>query len=164
MPCFQFILLKEWLTQKWSFASPLGHPRCRRVCLFIRTDFEKFSITSLENTWCYGQMTHILAGSNNLKFMKASNKFACYSYSLFKTLIESCGLLVDYCDVFISCLGSHSDGTHSLQRIHWWANDVMLNAKICSDEETIYILHGLWVSSFLGKLLLKLLSQRAFQE
>ncbi len=28
--------------------------------------------------------------------------------------------LPDY-DVFISCLDSHSDGTHSLQRIHWWA-------------------------------------------
>ncbi len=26
---------------------------------------------------------------------------------------------VDYCDVFISCLDSHSDGTHSLQSIHW---------------------------------------------
>ncbi len=26
---------------------------------------------------------------------------------------------VDYYDVFISCLDSHSDGTHSLQRIHW---------------------------------------------
>ncbi len=34
---------------------------------------------------------------------------------------------VDYCDVFISCLDSHSDGTHSLQRIHWWASDVMLH-------------------------------------
>ncbi len=33
----------------------------------------------------------------------------------------------DYCDVFISCLDSHSDGTHSLQRIHWWASDAMLN-------------------------------------
>ncbi len=28
--------------------------------------------------------------------------------------------------VFISCLDSHSDGTHSLKRIHWWASDVML--------------------------------------
>ncbi len=28
---------------------------------------------------------------------------------------------------FISCLDTHSDGTHSLQRIHWWASDVMLN-------------------------------------
>ncbi len=28
---------------------------------------------------------------------------------------------------FISCLDSHSDGTHSLQRIHWWASDGMLH-------------------------------------
>ncbi len=34
---------------------------------------------------------------------------------------------MDYCDVFISCLDSHSDGTHSLQRIHWWASHVMLH-------------------------------------
>ncbi len=50
-------------------------------------------------------------------------------FSLRKTLIdglESCGLLVDYCDVFISSLDSHSDGTHSLQRFHWWTSDVML--------------------------------------
>ncbi len=33
---------------------------------------------------------------------------------------------VGYCDVFISCLDSHSDGTHSLQRIHWWASDIKL--------------------------------------
>ncbi len=38
-----------------------------------------------------------------------------------------CGFLVDYCYVFISCLDSHSDGTHSLQSIHWWASDGMLN-------------------------------------
>ncbi len=34
---------------------------------------------------------------------------------------------VDFCDVFISCLDSHSDGTHSLHRIHWWTSDVVLN-------------------------------------
>ncbi len=28
---------------------------------------------------------------------------------------------------FISCLNSNSDGTHSLQRIHWWASYVMQN-------------------------------------
>ncbi len=38
-----------------------------------------------------------------------------------------CQLLVDYCDVFISCLNSHSDGTHSLQMIHCRASDVMQN-------------------------------------
>ncbi len=45
-----------------------------------------------------------------------------------------CGLLVNYCDVFISCLACHSDGTHSLQWIHWWGSDVMI--KIYFDEET----------------------------
>uniref|UniRef100_A0A8C1MXU6 Contactin associated protein like 3 n=1 Tax=Cyprinus carpio TaxID=7962 RepID=A0A8C1MXU6_CYPCA len=33
--------------------------------------------------------------------------------------LECCGLLVDYCDVFISCLDSHSDGTHSLSNIKY---------------------------------------------
>ncbi len=55
--------------------------------------------------------------------------YLCLKYTAFhfKTLIdglELCGLLVNYCDVIISCLDSHSDGTHSLQRIHcvskWW--------------------------------------------
>ncbi len=37
--------------------------------------------------------------------------------------LEWCGLL--WC--FISCLDSHSDGTHSLQRINWWVRYVMLH-------------------------------------
>ncbi len=43
--------------------------------------------------------------------------------------------LVDYCDVLMSCLDSHSDGTHSLQSIHWWASDAILDFSK-SDEET----------------------------
>ncbi len=39
------------------------------------------------------------------------------------------GLLVDYCDVFISYLDSQSDGTHSLQMIHF--------VQIRSNKETI---------------------------
>ncbi len=52
----------------------------------------------------------------------------CFSFCLLQMLtdgLEWCGLLVDYCDVFISCLDSHSDGTHSLQSIHCWASDAM---------------------------------------
>ncbi len=50
---------------------------------------------------------------------------------------------VIFVDVFISYLDSHSEGTHSLQRIHWWASDVKLFFFfMSSDEETlIYILH-----------------------
>ncbi len=43
-----------------------------------------------------------------------------HSFSLLKTFTDGldwCGLLEDYCDVFISSLDSHSDGTHSLQCI-----------------------------------------------
>ncbi len=42
---------------------------------------------------------------------------------------------VDYCDVFISCLDSHSDGTHSLQSIHCWDTDAVTHFSK-SDEET----------------------------
>ncbi len=48
---------------------------------------------------------------------------------LFHMLIDglkSYEFLVDYRNVFISSLDYHSDGTHSLQRIHWWASDAML--------------------------------------
>ncbi len=68
------------------------------------------------------------------------------SSSLHKTLtdgLESCELLVDYCHVFIRCSDSHSDGTHSLQSIHWWTSDVMLHAHLL-----IYVLDGLRVSEY----------------
>ncbi len=51
-----------------------------------------------------------------------------FSFCLLQMLsdgLEWCGLLVDYCDVFISCLDSHSDGTHSLQSIHCWDSDAV---------------------------------------
>ncbi len=71
------------------------------------------------------------------------------SFWLHKTLtdgLEWCGLLVDYCDVFISCLDSHSDGTHSLQRM----NDTFL--QISRRNKLIYILDGLRVSKFSANL------------
>ncbi len=61
--------------------------------------------------------------------------------------LEWCGLLVDYCDVFISCSDSHSDGTHSLQSIHCWDSDechISPNSKF-SPFETL----GFLVSSFM---------------
>ncbi len=53
------------------------------------------------------------------------------SFLLHKTLtdgLEWCGFFLWIIVMFlISCLDSHSDGTHSLQRIQWWASDVMLH-------------------------------------
>ncbi len=56
------------------------------------------------------------------------------------TLIDdSYELFVDYCDLFISCLNSHSDGTHSLQRIHWWASDAIHFPKSVAMNQNIQL-------------------------
>ncbi len=59
---------------------------------------------------------------------------------------------VDYCDVFISCLDSHSDGTHSLQ-----SEQIMqMSFLMCSNEETNEsAVHRGWL---LAELLLKVYS------
>ncbi len=73
----------------------------------------------------YGLWTSILASSGDGLKLKRLNVAIFFlqtqSWSLHKMLtdgLESCGLLEDYCDVFISCLNSHSNSTHSLQRVH----------------------------------------------
>ncbi len=64
--------------------------------------------------------------------------------------LEICELLVDYCDVFISCLDSHSDGTHSLQMIHYWASDVMQHfpksVQMKNQKYLLYILDSLRIA------------------
>ncbi len=59
-----------------------------------------------------------------------SNVLQTCSFSLHKLLIdvlELCGLLVNCGDVLSAVLALNSDGTHSLQRIHWCASGVMQN-------------------------------------
>ncbi len=36
--------------------------------------------------------------------------------------------------MFLSAVWTHSDGTHSLQRIHWWASDAMLHFSKYNEE------------------------------
>ncbi len=59
-----------------------------------------------------------------------------HSFSLHKMLFDGVARING--DVFISSLDSHSDGTHSLQRIHWWSDGKWCCAnifQICTDEE-----------------------------
>ncbi len=46
-----YMNIQEQFTQIWICQNVSGHPRCRWVCFFIRTDLEKFSITSLAHQW-----------------------------------------------------------------------------------------------------------------
>ncbi len=62
---------------------------------------------------------------------------------------------VDYLWIFVMILSAaltHSDGTHSLQSIHWWTSDVKLNfsKSVLRKKQTHlqYISDGLRVSIF----------------
>ncbi len=84
----------------------------------------------------YGLWTGIFIRSDSLKLKCLNDGFVSEAqascFTRFQSIDWSCMVqLVDYCDVFISCLESHSDGTHSLQRIDWWASVVMLNFSKC---------------------------------
>ncbi len=95
------ILLKMYSTS--------GHPRCSRVCFFIGTDLDTFCITSLAHQW-------ILCSEWVPSEWESKQLIKTFHKSLIDGLRS---IIMNYCDVFISCLDSHSDGTHSLQRNHW---------------------------------------------
>ncbi len=76
-------------------------------------------------------------------------------------LLETGSLWITYitCDVFIICLDSHSDGTHSLQRIYWRASDTKINfSKSVPMNEQTYLgwpegehIFSKFLFSFLGE-------------
>ncbi len=44
---------------------------------------------------------------------------------------------MDYCDqLFLSAVWTHSDGTHSLQRVQWCASDAMLHFSKSFKKQT----------------------------
>ncbi len=94
--------------------------------------------------------TRILAGSNELMLKCLDDLFLTntqfFSSQYINWWLEWCGILVDYCDVFISCLVSHSDGTHSLQRIHWWVTDAMLHFSKPAEETISSTSYKAWES------------------
>ncbi len=99
----------------------------------MSVDFNERTTDDLLFHWrkYYGLWTRIWARSNlKLKCLNygfVSCKHSLSLHMMLTDVLEWFGLFVDYCDYFISCIDSHSDGTHSLQRIHWWASDGMLH-------------------------------------
>ncbi len=51
-------------------------------------------------------------------FVSYKHAVLCFTQHLLMDLTRV-DYLRDYCNVFISCLNSHSDGTHLLQWIRW---------------------------------------------
>ncbi len=77
------------------------------ICLLIQTRLLFHWMKQYYRIW-----THNVAKSNGLKSKHLDDGFVSlkkFNFSFQKTLtdgLEWCGLLVDYCDVFISCLDS----------------------------------------------------------
>ncbi len=92
---------KKKLYSTWHQCLFVTNIREKHISLLIQTFFPHWS-------QYYEKRSCILVGSNGLKL---------------KMLID--WRRVDYCVVAFSRLNSHSDGTHSLQRIHWLASDVI---------------------------------------
>ncbi len=106
------------------FRPVLGCKRCL-IHAYFSPDPEQMAFSLEEATlW-----THILARSNSLKLNRLNYGFVTNSFCLLQMLtdgLERCELL--WC--FISCLDSHSDGTHSLQSIHLWASDGYVSLNV----------------------------------
>lgn len=111
--------------------SPSGHPRCRWAFVFFRTDLEKFSIISLDLAFWTEAVVDLFLTNSTFRKMLIDK-------------LDLCGLL--WC--FISYLDSHYDVTHSPQRIHWRASDVMLNFSKLFRWGNKLILDDLRVSAF----------------
>ncbi len=101
--------------------------------------------TGFAYKWCL-ICAHLPPYSENTFFIGGS--IIIYYFSRFEVKkvfiggLDSCGLLGNYCDVFICCLNSHSDGTHSLQR---WANHLILKILwICSNKQKKTHQHLRW--------------------
>ncbi len=76
--------------------------------------------------------------------------FTNMEFWLHKMLIDGlewCGLLWFYYFYLLLTVLIHSDGTHSLQWIHWWASDRMLHFSKFDEETNSYILDGLKMSN-----------------
>ncbi len=70
--------------------------------------------------WIRREIKHVL------KLKVINDGLVCNKHAVFASedvhLLTEVVLIMDYCDVFISCLDSNSGGTHSQQRIHCWVS------------------------------------------
>ncbi len=77
----------------------------------------------------YGLWTGISARNDNLKVkcLDGFVSYKCAAFHFIRCYLMDWNRVMDYWYFCISSLGSHSDGTHSLQRFHWGASNIILN-------------------------------------
>ncbi len=110
-----------WTVRFWMFFKEFSP--AHQVCIFLSKIQQKQYIVKyfyyLNNCFLFEyQKSELVIKTCSVNF----------SFTLHKTLIyglQSCGILLII--VMNNCLNSNYDGTHLLQRIHWWANNAMIH-------------------------------------
>ncbi len=134
----QEVYLKKWNLVKWW---QLIDIKCKSCIIIKGVDTKTFNNNHSNIIRCYYLLIKIVKTKNEniLKIYLILGHSRCRGVCFFTEAdLEKCSftsLLTNrssalngcHQHVFISCLDSHFDGTHTLQRIHWWASDIMLN-------------------------------------
>ncbi len=132
MSAWALLLLKEYFTQKKNIFrkcnfSITSLPHQWILCIkWVPSEQSKQLIKTfhfkIHQHICFGLFSIVNGAWSvhiSLRIQTDSDFFYLKNMQLFLTDgLEWRGLLVDYCDVFVICLNSQSDGIHSLQRIH----------------------------------------------
>ncbi len=131
----------------WKCTHPQSIQDVDEFVFFIGTNLEILNFIPLTSNSCfrlkYKSSIHYISSEKvmtaGMDFFTGSGLIRIYNplfMDLFLTNMQLFKFSLDvnwwtgvtlWIIVFLSAVWTHSDGTHSLQRIHWWASDVMLN-------------------------------------
>ncbi len=100
------------------------------ICAYFSLDSDE--MTSHLRKQYYWWRTFIFSWMQWFEIKMSYDQFVYFKHTTFwftKPLMD--WSRVDYLWIIVRFLSAvcHSDGTHSLQRIHWWERDLMLNLK-----------------------------------
>ncbi len=100
------------------------------ICAYFSLDSDE--MTSHLRKQYYWWRTFIFSWMQWFEIKMSYDQFVYFKHTTFwftKPLMD--WSRVDYLWIIVRFLSDvcHSDGTHSLQRIHWWGRDLMLNLK-----------------------------------
>ncbi len=125
----QWILCSEWVPSETVLFSHLNSDVHLYLLIEMKQCFYWIKLVLIDGSYSMSLKMYLM---DFIDFFFLQTLFTSQDI----TGLEWCGLLVDYCDVFISCLYSRSDGTHSLQRISWWASNLKLLSPNLMTKQT----------------------------
>lgn len=126
-----FLCIVNWFFRVVYKIKILDFPCYFFVCIHIKKKLNGvpliFLISLIVNLFCSLYLKVIMLKLYELYIDFIMLKLNSVIYIFKNSIYLGTALHFTRCQLsFISCLDSHSDGTHSLQWFHWWAIDAML--------------------------------------